>query len=351
MQRPSLLRLRPALAALLGLGALAPVLPAQQTVIDRAQQGTPTPPAAGGAAADPALARATDEDAGVQRIARPRRLPFKIAASLDEQLYATNNVFLSADDAADSDEDATLLASTFVLRVEGLPTAVGRGLLTPSASFVYQRYLHGLSTDDPAIEDLDFDSFSLPLGVSHHFGRGWEASAGFTVASLYSVRGEPAYELLFRTHTASLGLRKVSELAPSTLLVAGAGISYSDTWTSLRGIPAPLGYRDDRNDSLGASLDAALYRFVGAWTFSGQLRLSHTDYRHWQEAAFNSLDRDDLTLSAGLSATRSFGKHASVRAFVGYDRRDSSLDGDSGEPDYTYDAGTLGAGLTLTVRY
>ncbi len=335
-----------ALPALLGAFASA-ALAQQQPIIDRAGQGTPTVPTPV-AGEVPAPSRATDEDAGVQRVAQLRKLPFRLTVTLDEQLYATDNVFLSADGAPDAGEEATILASTFVLRAEGLPAPVGRGLLVPSASFVYQRYLHGLSTNDTAIEDLDFDSFSLPLSVAYRFGRGWEASAGFTVGSLYSVRGDPSYELLYRTHTGTLGLRKVTEVAKNTLFVAGGGIGYSDTWTSLRGVDAAARYRDDRNDKFDYSLDAALYHFAGAWTFSPFVRLAYTDYVHWQEGAFNDQDREDITFGAGLSVSFAFKTWGSVRAFAGYDLRESSLDAPI---DYSYDAGTLGGGITLSLRY
>ena len=342
-----------ALPVLLGVLASA-AYAQQQPIIDRAGQGTPTSPApASGEAALPS--RGTDEDAGVQRVAQPRKLPFRVSATFDEQLYVTNNVFLAADGAPDAGEDATILASTFLLRVEGLPSAVGRGLLVPSLGFGYQRYLHGLSTNDPGIEALDFDSFSLPLSVAYRFGHGWEASAGFTIGSLYSVRGDPSYELLYRTHTGTLALRKVTEVAKNTLFVAGGSLGYSDTWTSLRNVPSALAYRDDRNDKAEYSLDAALYRFAGAWTFSPFVHLTYTDYVHWQEGGHEDFDRADLSFGAGVSASFAFKTWGSVRAFVGYDLRGSTLDGSlSGstvEPDYTYDAGTLGAGLTLSLRY
>ena len=169
------------------------------------------------------------------------------------------------------------------------------------------------------------------------------------------MRGDPSYELLYRTHTGSLGLRKVTEIAKNTLFVAGGNIGYSDTWTSLRDIAPGARYRDDRNDKFDYSVDAALYRFVGAWTFSPFVRLAYADYLHWQEGGAQDFGRDDFTLGAGLSASFAFKSWGSLRAFVGYDLRESSLDGSTSggtaEPDYSYDAGTLGAGVTLSVRY
>ena len=286
----------------------------------------------------------------MQRVAEPRRLPFRVTAWLDSQIYTTSNVFLSADGAVDAGENATVSATTVFLKAEVLPIAVGRTLLTPSVGFSYQRYLHGLGGDKPAIEDLDFDSYSLPIALNCRFGRGWEASASYVVGSLYSVRGAPDYELIYRSRTAALGLRKLSELGKNTVIIAGAGVSYSDTWTSLRDVPATLGYRDDRNDKLEAALDLSLYRFVGAWTFAPYARLAWSDYTHWQEGAFTDYDRRDLTVGGGLSVSYAFAPWGSVRVFGGYDLRDSNLDGGSG-PDYTYGAGTLGGGVSVRLQY
>ena len=75
------------------LGTPAALLTAQtgQTVIDRAQQpSAPSLPSA----QSPVSVAPGDADAGNQRIAEPRTLPFKLYVAYDAQLYYTDNVNL-----------------------------------------------------------------------------------------------------------------------------------------------------------------------------------------------------------------------------------------------------------------
>lgn len=333
-------RLPLCLRALLLALATATTLLAQQAVINRAEQGAPTNPAT------PALRpkttdQAADEDAGVQRVADPRRLPFKVTATLDEQLYATSNVFLEPSGSG-SPEDAVILATTGILRIDGLARSVGSTVLIPSASFIWQRYLHGIATTDGTIEELDFDSYSLPLALAVRFGQGWEATATFNSSAIYSVRGAPDYELLFRSYTPSLALRKIIELAETRFLIASASTAYSNTWTSATGV------EDNRNDRADLTLDVAYMHLLGRWTLNPFARANFSHYIHWQEAVNQDYDRDDLTLSSGLSVSYAFNDWSSLRVFASYDLRFSDSDS---SVDYTYHSGSAGLGATLSLRY
>ncbi|MCX6939052.1 MAG: hypothetical protein NTU80_14395 [Verrucomicrobia bacterium] len=314
-------------------------LPAQQAVIDRADQGAPTRPAV---PENPPSStnQATDQDAGVQRIAANRKLPFKVTATFDEQLYATNNVFLTPADS--TAKNATILATTALVRVDGLAHSVGQTLLTPSVSFIWQRYLHGITTTNASIEDLDFDSFSLPVSASLRFGTGWEATATFTSSALYSVLGSPAYELLFRSYAPSLALRKIFEIKESRYLIAGLTTTYADTWTSASGVSS------GRNDRADLALDLAYLHLAGLWTLNPFARASGSHYFGWQEAIRQNYDREDLTLSTGLSLSYALKNWGSLRTFASYDWR---LSDSNSTVDYAYDSGTAGLGVTLSVRY
>jgi hypothetical protein len=332
----------PLLPALLLAALPAAAQDAGQTIIDRATQPAAVPaplPAAETSRAAPGA----DTDAGTQRIAEPRALPFRVHAGLDQQFTATSNVFLSPDD-----ETGALLSTTTVsLGLDTLPVVVGEGRLVFSAALVWQRTHHGLATADQAIDDLDFDSWSLPLSASYRWGRGWEAAAGFTVGSLYSVGDTPSHELLYRSHVASLSLRKLTRLSDGLALSTGAGISYADTKSDLGGVPALLRYRDDRNDRVDGSLHAALYAFRGPWTLVPALRLNYGHYLHWEEGGFNAQDRDDLVAGASLTLSYAFAKWGSVRAVASYDVRESS----GGFVDYDYSVGGFGLGLGLGLSF
>lgn len=343
---------RSSLLSALLLAALPAAAQTTNTIIDRANQGAPTPATPAPGLDAPPSAPGADTDAGTQRVAEPRRLPLRFNASVDEQLYVASNVFLTANDNPVNDTGALVSTTTVALGADTLPVVVGEGRLVFSAAIVWQRFLHGLATSDQAIEDLDFDSYSLPLGATYHWGRGWEAAASLSVGSLYSIGDGPSHELLYRNHTPALALRKLTRLSDGLLLSLGGGISYSDTDASLHGVPAPalLGYREDRNDRVDASLSAALYAFEGPWTLSPSLRVTHGHYLHWQEAGFNDQDRDDLTASLGLTVSYAFADWGVARAFATYDIRESS-GVDVPGADYDYSSGTAGIGASLALRF
>lgn len=339
----------PAASLLLALALPLAAQTSSDTIIDRARQGAPSVPAAAPTQEAAPAAPGADTDAGTQRVAEPRKLPFRASASVDEQLYVASNVFLAAKDSSVNDTGALVSTTTVAFRVDTLPVVIGEGQLTFSAGLVWQRFLHGLATSDQAIEELDFDSYSLPVGATYRWGRGWEVAASVAVGSLYSIGDSPSHELLYRSHTPSLALRKLTRLSEGLLASLGAGISYSDTWTSLHEVPAGAGFRDDRNDRVDASLDAALYAFDGPWTLSPSLRLAQGHYLHWQENEFNSQDRDDFYASFGLSLSYAFSDRGSARAFATYDIRESS--GGMAGTDYDYAAGTAGVGFSLALRF
>jgi hypothetical protein len=330
--------------------ALATTLPlaAQTTsIIDRANQGSPTTPTPPHASEQAPITPGADTDAGIQRVAEPRRIPFRFSASFDQQLYVASNVFLTPDDNPGNDTGALVSTTTLSVGLDTLPVVVGEGRLVFSVGFGWQRNLHGLATSDQAIEDLDFDSYFLPVTASYRWGRGWEARASVTFGSIYSIKDAPSHELIYRGLTPALSLRKISRLSGHLVSAAGASISVSDTWASRHDVPPVFSYRDDRNDRVDLSLDAALYAVDGPWTLSPSIRLVRSHYLHWQEGGFNSQDRDDLVASAGLVVSYSFADWGAARAFATYDLRESS----GGIVDYDYGAGSAGFGLSLGIRF
>lgn len=333
----------PLLASLAAPHALAQT----SSIIDRAEQSRPGAPAAPGAPSS-ATAPGVGTDEGTQRVVETRRLPLRLSAGFDTQLYATDNVFLSPGNT----QDAVVWVSSLNLRVESLPVVVGEGQLIASAGFGYQRYVHDVGPDDPGIADLDFESYSLPLGLAYRWGAGYEATAGLTLGQLYSVRGQPAHEKLYASATFSAGLRKLTQLRRDLILSTGVGLAHSETWTSLSDVPVFLRYRDDRNDKLDATLDASLYVLRGPWVIVPYASVRQSNYYHYQEAAFatgREVERDDTTFSGGVTAVWNFAPWGSARVFASVDKRLSSEDGLP--DDYTYGSASLGLGLALNVRY
>ena len=335
------------LALVLATATALPLAAQNTSIIDRANQGAPAASAPVPAAEAAPTSPGAGSDSGIQRVAEPRRLPFRVSASFDEQLYTTSNVFLVPDGNAASHTGALVSTTTLATGIDTYPVVVGEGRLSFSADLAWQRNHHGLATSSPAIEDLDFESYSLPLAASYRWGRGWEATASLTVGSLYSVKDAPSHELIYRSTVPALTLRKLTRLSEHLLATTGLGISYADTKASLHDVPTFFAYRDDRNDRVDVSIDAALYAIRGPWTLSPSVRLVNGHYLPWQEGNFTSYDRDDLTASAGLSLSYSFADWGSARAFATYDLRESS----GGITDYDYDSGAAGVGLNLSLRF
>ena len=352
MKRTHLL---PVLATL--LGAASTGLLAQTSgdvIIDRVQQTTPPP-----APTAPSTAKTSEEgdlDGGTQRIAETRKLPFKLTLAYDAQAYYTSNVLLQPADNAASDSDAVVVANTVLARAEGNSIPAGDTLLTPSASFIYQRYNHAIDSNDPARKNLDFEAYVLPLNLRIRYGNDWEFGLGLTGTSVYSLEGTAGHQLTYQSLATSASARKLISLGKNQVLSLGSTLSYVKTKADTDSVPAFLTpYREDRNDKVDVSLDAGYYYLKGSWVVGPYARLVYSDYMDYEEAnvgAARDVDRRDLTGSIGVTVSYNFTTWASARAFTSYDWRDSNQDGSSAfGDDFTYRSTSLGLGLSLNASF
>jgi hypothetical protein len=338
----------PLLFALLATPAALFAADASQTIIDRAQQATPalaTPPVAPGVTVSPG-----DADAGNQRIAEKRTSPVKVSVSYDGQFYYTDNVTLAS--PGGTKENAFILAQTLSVRGEFKSVALGEGMLTPSVGLVYQRFYHGIGEDHDVdlgdFSSLDFDSFSLPFGLRYRFGANWEANLGITSNAVYGNDPATNYHQILRSHTPALSLRKMIGISDTQILSLGTSVSYAVTTADVSEIPSSVAYRDDRNDKTDYAADAAYYLLLGKWTVGPTVRVSYTDYLHYQEAAFTDTNRRDLTASLGLSLSYTIRPWASARLYSSYDLRKPQGEDNGG---YAYTSKTLGLGLSLNAEF
>lgn len=335
---------RPLLLALLGTAATGALFAQSsgEVIIDRVQQGTP--PAAPGS---PVAASPQDEkgdlDGGTQRIAETRKLPFKLTLGYDLQAFHTSNVLLSST----NEEDALVVTNTLQARAEFNSTPLGDALLTPSVGLVFQRFNHAIGTGSQTHKNLDFDAYSIPFSLRLRYGPNWEFGFGATATAVYSLEGPPSYDLTYKSITTALSARRFANLGKNQLLVLGGSVAYVVTDAQTPG--APFDYRDDRNDKIDTSLDVAYYYLKDRWVFSAYGRLVHSDYLHYQEAGFTNIDRRDLTLSLGLSATYNLAPWAAARVFTGYDTR-KPQDENPGDI-YSYESSSLGLGLSLNISF
>lgn len=330
---------RPLLFALLGVASTGALFAqtAGEVIIDRVQQGTP--PAAPGAPASASTQTETgDLDGGTQRLAQTRSLPFKLTFGYDLQAFQTSNVFLRPG----NEEDALVIANTLQARAEFNSLPVGEGLLTPSAGLVIQRFNHAVGTGSQDHKDLDFDAYSIPLALRLRYGNNWEFGLGVTGTAVYSLEGPPSYNLTYRSATTAISARKLVSLGENQVLSLGGALAYVITDAE-----AADGSREDRNDKIDTSLDAAYYYLKDRWVFSAYGRILHSDFRHYEEVSI-PVDREDLTFSLGLSAAYNLTPWATARAFTSYDWRKPQ--GDS-FVDYSYETASVGLGLSLNISF
>lgn len=330
------------LAALFGTALPAAGLFAQtanDAIINRVQQpGVPTTPDTS------ATAKSKDEkgdlDGGTQRIAAARNLPFKLVTAYDVQVFYTSNVFLQPGNPI----EAVVVANTLQARADFNSTPVGQGLLTPSVGLAYQHYNHSIGTGNQARKNLDFDAYSLPLGLRLRYGDNWEFNLGVTGTAVYSI--EPAYNLTYQAITTSLSARKIIPLTANQLVTLGAGVNLVKTKSD---VPvAPFNYNSDRNDKTDLYFDVAYYYIKDRWVFSPYARLTNSDYTHYQEAGFTSVDRRDRTLSLGVSASYNLTTWATARAFTSAEWRKEL---GASPVDYSYRTANLGLGLSLSASF
>jgi hypothetical protein len=307
-----------------------------ESVIDRSQ--SPKAPAAPNTTATTAKAEGGDLDAGTQRVAQRRGFPIKLFLSYDAQLYFTNNVYLSPRDPV----DAVILAHTVSIRAESPAIAIGKGLLTPSLSFNYQHYNHGIGANDALRRSLDFDSYSLPFNLSYSFGNNWEADLSFTPSAIYRLNGTPNYHLIYRSYTPALSLRKIVSLGSNKILSFTAGTDYAFTDAGTASTPT-IG--EHRNDKYDFSANAGFYYLKGKWVLGPYASVTRSIYRQYEEFGPTSVNRRDTTCSIGASATYNINSWVSARVFTSFDWRNSTSE------LYTYDAANAGVGASLSASF
>ncbi|MFA6286820.1 MAG: hypothetical protein WC661_05485 [Opitutaceae bacterium] len=307
-----------------------------ESIIDRA--ALPQAPAAPNSTNGPAAAQGGDQDAGTQRVAQRRDFPVKFTVAYDAQVYYTTNVYLTASDPV----EAMILANTASIVAQTPSMAVANGLLTPSLGFTYQRYNHGIGTDDSVRKSLDFDSYSMPFNLSFRFGTNWEANLGFTTSSIYRLNGTPDYHLIYRSNTPSLSLKKLVSLGANQVLSMTVGVDYCFTDAGTASTPTVSEHRNDKYDFFA---NAGYYYIHGKWTLGPYVSVTRSIYRDYEEFGPVSMGRRDTTCSVGASVNYSFNRWASARVFTSFDWRNSTSE------LYTYNAANAGVGATLSASF
>ncbi len=272
------------------------------------------------------------DDVGPQFLLAPTRGAMGSAkhqwfeAFADTQLYYTSNALLTAKDNADT----ALMVITLQAAVN-LPTfELAGGQVATKAGYRHQWWMYSLNDAGSGLNDFDFAVSTFFVQTRHTFGDKWTAGLGLDYNRLLSH--EDDWTEFYTELVPSWFVERNFAFGEKSLLTAGIYGAYH--WTHTDDIVAHI------NDRLDTSF---------ALTYSYELSpklVAQPYYRiQWSHYTANS-DRNDMYNSLGFGLNYSINDWSAVRAFVGYENRNSTdtLIADYGKWD-------SGAGLTLSMRF
>ena len=255
-------------------------------------------------------------------------------AFVDTQLYYTSNALLTEK----GNRDTSLMVTTIQAAVN-FPTfdLLGKQVAA-KAGYRHQWWLYSLNDSGSALKnasgsELNFFDFAVStffLQARHTFGENWTTGVGLDHNRLLSREDEWAE--FYTELVPSWFVERNFNFGEKAALTAGLYGAYH--WTHTDDIVAHI------NDRLDTSFGI---------TYSYELApglVAQPYYRiQWSHYTENS-DRNDMYNSLGFGLSYALGEAASVRAFVGYENRNSTdtLVADYGKWD-------SGAGLTLSVKF
>jgi hypothetical protein len=249
-----------------------------------------------------------------------------LEALADAQYLYTSNALLTEKGNSD-----TGLMIVTLQAAANLPTfdIAGRQIET-KAGYRHQWWMYSLHDSGSGLNDFDFAVSTFFIQARHTLGENWVTGLGLDYNRLLSHDNE--WTEFYTELVPSWFAERNFSFGEKAMLTAGLYGSYH--WT----------HTDDPVSHINDRLDTALgitYSYALAPNFYVQ-----PYYRiQWSHYTENS-DRNDMYNSIGLGLTYSINEWSALRAFVGYENRNST---DPIVPDYgKWDTG---AGITLSVKF
>ncbi len=301
-----------------------------QTVRQQQELGTALQDSAGRLVAPPQLYPAEESDVGPQSIIRlkPRRTYVELLG--DSQYFYNDNMFLQENLPGSPTVATGELVNSVQLALTPGPYEVAGGKLSTRAGYRQQWFNFGLEQGAGTLSGFDFTAGAALVEARWYWKEKWILDAGFEWVRLLSTTD---YREFYRDYTPRIGLTRVWPVSDSAAFVTAGQTAFRFTRT------APLPTRDvnDRleNTVLVSFNQLFLKRFLAQPYY--RIQYSHYTRNH---------DRDDLLHSVGVAATWFLHPQVSLRAFVGYDLKESD---DPIVPDYR--SLNAGAGLGLAFRF
>lgn len=245
----------------------------------------------------------------------------------DWQMFYTNNALLTEKDH----RDTGVMVTTVQAAINFPAVALAGGMLATKAGYRHQWWYYSLDKTTSGLNDFDFAVSTFFITGRHSWEEKWVAS--FSIDYNRYLSRDDNWSEFYVELAPSWALERNFELDEKTLITLGYYGSYHWTQTD----PAPVKHINDRLDSsLGVTVTREIIpNLIGQAYYRAM----------WSHYTENS-DRNDVYHSLGLALVYNFNEWASVRAFMGYENRNST---DDTVADYNkFDAG---GGLTFTARF
>jgi hypothetical protein len=249
-----------------------------------------------------------------------------LEAIADAQFLYTSNALLTEKGNSD-----TGLMITTLQAAANLPTIdFAGGQLATKIGYRHQWWMYSLHDSGSGLNDFDFAVSTFFIQARHTFGENWAVGLGLDYNRLLSREND--WTEFYTELMPSWYAERTFTFSEKASLTAGLYGAYH--WTNT---DDPVSHINDRLDTaLGIAYTYALTPNLFAQPY----------YRiQWSHYTENS-DRNDMYNSLGFALTYSINEWSAVRAFIGYENRNST---DTLVPDY--DKWDTGLGVTLSMKF
>ena len=315
--------------------------PAASQTVDAMQQRRQFEPAAdNGQTNAPELYSGETSDIGPQSVVRIKSPRWHFEAVADEEIFYTDNMFLSDQ----QEQSVDVAVSTIQVALVAPEQKIFGGTLTPRLGYQHQWYTYGLFDNthittvnlvnifQPSQTSLDTYDFNAQTVFADAVWTrdNWAIGVGFNFQRLLD---SGTYREFYREYTPNWSIEKTIELCPALSLTAGYQGDYRFTLAQNVAL-GTSGGANDRVDNIA----------FGMLNFKLCPHAILQPYYQFEESHYTSLDRDDLLNTCGLALYLPLTKNVSLRAFYSYSR--FTTDGFL-VPDYQNMQGGLGATLSI----
>ena len=287
-------------------------------------------------ASAPELYPGEDKDVGPQSVLRIKPHKTLFEAMVDAQYFYTDNMFLDDQNKIDT----AVLVSTVEIALAPTPYDLAGGKFAPRIGYRHQWFDYGfdgkrLPQTTTPLSDYDFNAQTCFADLRWSHGN-WIAGAGLDYTRLMSTSD---YDQFYQEWLPHWGVQRVFPLNGKAAFSLGyeGNYHFSDSATTLP--PFSQSDFDDRTDQM---LVATYAQMLGK--FAVIQPYYRFKYTHFTQYTMGS--RNDCLNTFGLALYWILCPNCNVRAFVGYDIKNS----DNGSvPEYhQFDAG---GGVNVSLRF